>query len=256
MPSLQQLLRDNERGATAIFQDALDLFLALPDEKIAKETWIGARALRDRFPVMGLFQNLYSDIMGIYSADETRDIIKRIKTKIESNRVALASQARHLIPEGSKIMTISYSNLVAEVILGGHGAGRVTKVIALRSEPQKEGEQLAKDLRQAGIPVTVIDDDRFSRGLVQATLVLTGSDLIGMDFFINKIGTAALVTEAEKKNIPVWIVGDYLRYRQCDAPPKTCPFPFETIPYPKHAKLFLEKGLLAPNQLPLILKES
>jgi hypothetical protein len=256
MPSLQQLLRDNKRGATAIFQDALDLFLSLPDEKIAEETWKGAMALKDRFPVMGLFQYLSEETMGFYSAKEVRAIIKRIKAKMESNRIVLASKARHLIPEKSNIITISYSNLVAEVILGAHKGGRVSNVIALRSEPQREGEQLAIVLRKAGIPVTVIDDDQFSQGLEQANLVLTGSDLIGRDFFINKIGTAALVAGANQKNIPVWIVGDYLRYEQFAIPPKTCPFPFETIPYPRNAKLFLETGLLSPDRLPLILKES
>lgn len=253
MPTLQDLLQDNRRGATAIYQDALDLFLALPDETIPRECYNGLLALNKKFPVMGLFENLFSDIRSIYSPQEIRAILQEKKDRLAANRKALRTLGRDLIPEKSRIITISYSNLVTEVLFGGHRGGRVARVIALRSEPQREGEQLAATLRQAGILVTVIDDDQFIHALEQANLVLTGSDLIGRKFFINKTGTAALVTEAEQRNIPVWIVGDYLRYSQFAELPKTCPPTFEPIPYPKGTKLLLETGLMHPDKLPLIL---
>ncbi len=255
MPSLQQLLQDNQRGATAIYQDALDLFLALPNEKIWEKTYEGLQALMKRFPVMGLFQNLYWDIRGEYSSQVIRSILKNKKAQIQDNRQALYRLGQSLIPKNSTIITISYSSLVMEVLLGGHQGGRVAGVVALRSEPQREGEQLATTLRQVGIQVTIVKDNEFIRVLEQATLVLTGSDLIGRNFFINKTGTAALVVEAEKRDTPVWIVGDYLRYSQFATLPKNCPAPFEPIPYPKKAKLLLEKGLISPKDLLYILKE-
>lgn len=247
MPELSDLLSDTTRGASLIYRDALSHFSTLPDERLIRDTLAGTQLLQTRFPIMGLFHNLWEEVSGVHEVGRMRLLLKNLIDDLTSHETALQKQGKKLLPKKAVILTISYSSMVRDFLLGRVQTQKETIVYCYRSAPMNEGEILAQSLNNNGIPAQVINDAASIPSDV--THILIGTDLLTDSFFINKTGTSDLITLAHNENIPVRIITTTQRYIPgFPLSPLDDPI-FEIVPYSSSVEVITEKGMILPDDL-------
>ncbi len=240
--SIDYLLNDNQRGATAIYRDALLLMRAQPVEEILEVSHNLVRKLRIHFPVMGLFFRLENDILSLSNPVSVLDLLD---VRINQLGDLIPDIAQHSVMgiEGvSRMMTISNSQLTIAALAAYHQKRPLEAVFVLRSGPANEGELMAAHLTRYQIPSVLIDDEEMSAKMKSADGCIVGCDLLSEEYFINKTGTGELVTEAFKQDRPVWVVADDLRYIQAPVLHMTEGSLFEIIPYMEGLQLITNNG--------------
>jgi translation initiation factor 2B subunit (eIF-2B alpha/beta/delta family) len=242
--TIKDLLSDITRGSTALYQDALDILLLLIAENDIYEIHKGCSALRDKFAVMGLFQNLYYRLIKINNLDEIQKILLEYKQGMSQNIQSIKAHAQACIPKGSVILTISHSNLVQESIITGNRVDSVIEVYCLKSGPANEGINLFKNLIINNVAANIIEDSLNGDIPSKISLIMSGCDLITEKFFINKKGTANIAKMAINTGIPLWIVTEKSRFISDFNKPITIENNFEAIPLRKEFFVLSEYGLM------------
>lgn len=142
----------------------------------------------------------------------------RIAAEDEAMCTAIGLHGAPLLADGDGVLTICNTGSLATagigtalgVILTAHRAGRRLQVYACETRPLLQGARLtAWELRQAGVPYTLICDSAASALMVQGKIqcVLAGADRIAANGdSANKIGTYALAVAAHHHRIPFYIV--------------------------------------------------
>ncbi len=232
MITLEDLLHDNTRGATSIFKDAISVFLSENNPGTIK---YGVEKLIDQFPVMGLFVNLGIQINTKNTVEEIHNILADLNRRLKSSFNQVIENAGNPLPDECRIMTISHSSYVRELII--NNKEKLNIVYCLESAPEFEGKELANLLIENGIDAYVVPDTGYLPQLTKTTHVIAGSDLISEHFFINKSGTKNLVEMAVKQEKNVWILGDELRFVS-DYAPENIPEAFEIIPMRDEYRVF------------------
>ncbi len=251
MPDLSDLLSDSSRGASLIYRDAISYFSTLTDERLISETLAGTQLLQARFPYMGLFHSLWNQVSVVHEIGRMRLILQTLINDLTKHENALRKQGKALLPSNSIILTISYSSMVRDLLLGRVNSRKETVVYCYRSAPMNEGEILAQSLNNNGIPAQVISDNASIPP--EVTHILIGTDLITDTFFINKSGTSHLISLAQTRQLPIRIVTTAQRYIPgFPLTPITDPI-FEIIPYPSSIEIITEKGIVSPSELHSIL---
>ncbi len=251
MPELSDLLSDSTRGASLIYRDALAHFSTLPDERLISETLAGAQLLQARFPIMGLFHHLWNEVSRVHEIGRMRLLLKTLIDDLTSDEKALRKLGKTVLPKKSVILTISYSNMVRDLLLGRVQTQKETVVYCYRSAPSNEGEILAQSLNNNGIPAQVISDQASIPA--DTTHILIGTDLLTDTFFINKKGTSDLISLAQTNQIPIRIVTTTQRYIPgFPLDPLLDPI-FEIVPYSPSIEIITEKGIITPDNLHSIL---
>lgn len=132
-----------------------------------------------------------------------------------------------------------------------------------------EGRRLAAALAESGIPTLFHTDAALTASLDGCEAVLVGADAVASDWFINKVGTRAVVTVAAALGIPSYVVAS----REKFAPPwladrlapgdanpdEVWPDPpagvlvrnlyFETVPLDPVAAVVSDIGILPPARM-------
>ncbi len=232
MASLKNLLNDNVQGATSIFKDALILFLSENDLGTIK---YGIEKLKDRFPVMGLFVNLWQQINTKKTAGEIHHILADLNNRLNTSFKQVIKNAESQLPNECRAITISHSSYVRELII--NNKEKMNIVYCLESAPEFEGKELARLLKDNGIDSCALPDTGYQSQFTKITHAIVGSDLIGEHFFINKSGTKNLVETTIKRGKNIWILGDELRFVS-DYIPENIPDTFEIIPIRDEFRVF------------------
>ncbi len=245
MLTLKELLNDNIRGSTSIFKDSITLFLSENDPGTIKN---GVEKLKETFPVMGLFVNLWIRINTKDTVEEIHNILNDIHKLLERTFNQVIENAGNQLPNECRIMTISHSSYVRELII--NNKEKINIVYCLESAPEFEGKELAILLKENGIDAYVAPDTNYyssqrsgdpvhevSGPLTNVTHVIVGSDLISEHFFINKSGTNTLTELAVEQGKNVWILGDDLRFVP-DYVPENIPEAFEMIRMKNEFRVF------------------
>ena len=108
----------------------------------------------------------------------------------------------------NKILTISYSSVVKDILLTANRVKRKFTVYCSESGPLNEGTQFAEDLTSAGIQCVLIKDAAIMRTLPEMNLVITGADRISTENYINKIGTHMLALGAASYKVPFYVAAE------------------------------------------------
>jgi translation initiation factor 2B subunit (eIF-2B alpha/beta/delta family) len=138
----------------------------------------------------------------------TFERFRRTRARAPASLVRVASHA--LAEEWSAVerpvvLTLSFSGSVLDVLRAVHRL-KPLQVICGEGRPRYEGRRLAAQLAEAGVPVTVTTDASVGRYLADAASVVVGADSVGPSFWINKVGTAALASAAQRTGVPVFVV--------------------------------------------------
>jgi translation initiation factor 2B subunit (eIF-2B alpha/beta/delta family) len=134
----------------------------------------------------------------------TRDAIKTFVAHLVSSIERISKIATGLIPEGSRILTHSYSSTVLRTLVDAKKAGKRFEVICTESRPICEGLQLAKKLSEAQIRVQVQIDSATAYSTKETDLVLVGADCLTPLGLVNKVGTYTIALAAKEKETPFY----------------------------------------------------
>jgi translation initiation factor 2B subunit (eIF-2B alpha/beta/delta family) len=115
----------------------------------------------------------------------------------------LRPEPEPLGPPVLRLVTCSSSRAVEAAVLTVAKEADVT-VCCAESRPKCEGLGIAGRLAGAGVAVELFSDAGISACVPGADAVLVGADVVGPDFFINKVGTAALCALANAVGVPVY----------------------------------------------------
>lgn len=117
------------------------------------------------------------------------------------------------LKSGSKILTLSNSQAVYEVLKLLFLNDKKIKLIVAESRPLLEGRIMSKKLLNLGVPVKLIPDCLISEYISQSDLVLIGADKILKNFdVVNKVGSknAAIIAKHFKK--PLFVVASEKKF--------------------------------------------
>ncbi|HGY56678.1 MAG TPA: hypothetical protein ENK44_13300 [Caldithrix abyssi] len=226
---LEDLLNDNRSGSLDLTEKMLELFQNVLNEGITqkadseelyKHLQNISKNLIKKQPNMALLRRVSATYLlyfkRLINSDKTPDEvfslsaakIDLLKDEIKSNVNKIAQFGCRIIANGNKIMTISQSRHIVNILLAAHKSKRRFEVFCLKSHPPDEGIEMAEFLASKGIKVTVIADNNMGVFMPQMNLVLIGADRIYETGIINKAGTLPLCLTAKHFNIPVYLAAE------------------------------------------------
>lgn len=133
---------------------------------------------------------------------------RQLARELRRAQKASALWASGWVRQNTTVFTYSASSTVLAALLEARRQGREFRVFCAESRPLGEGRRLAVRLAQKGVPVELFTDAALFSALHSADLVLTGCDALQAGFFVNKVGTAALLHLAGRLRIPCYVVAD------------------------------------------------
>mmetsp|Transcript_1153 Transcript_1153/g.3186 ORF Transcript_1153/g.3186 Transcript_1153/m.3186 type:complete len:323 (-) Transcript_1153:487-1455(-) len=133
------------------------------------------------------------------------------RTTIEA-RSKIAKFGAPFVDTGGVVLTLGYSRTVVALLLKAAKAKHFSVVVA-ESHPKGVGHETAKQLSEAGVPVTMIEDAAVGYMISRCQMVLCGAEaVLESGGVINKTGTyqMAIIAHACKK--PVYIASESTKF--------------------------------------------
>lgn len=204
---LDELAHDTRHGASEITTRALAAMreLALDsDAPIDALAEAGAELIRAH-PAMAPLVHLADAVLHRVQADGPKGL-KVLRAEDEARRRALAQAGAALLDPGDQVATYSRSGTVLAALRHAVEADRRFSVLVSEARPGQEGLLLARDVVQAGVPVTLCTDAALVSLVREADKLIVGADAICAAGLVNKIGTGALVREAARADVPAYVL--------------------------------------------------
>lgn len=230
---LLEISEDNTSGSVSLVFKTLDLLskrlVEIQDGHLKSNDFDFylnelVRKLKNAQPTMSAIENIasrvarYRDLVASEpTSDKITDLlsyISKLKDKLSQDGTKIASHLETLAGLGSRIITISSSSTVNQVISYLHLHNKVTEVIVPESRPRLEGRTTAKLLSEMNVSVTLIVDagirlfcDKCDFGLIGADSILNDGSVV------NKIGSRILALSCKDAGIPLYVVAESLKFR-------------------------------------------
>lgn len=122
------------------------------------------------------------------------------------------------IKNGDVIFTHCHSTNVTHALIYAWKRGKRFEVYNTETRPLFQGRKTAKELRKAGIPVTMFIDSAMGvamakeQGTKKVSKVFVGADALIKAGVINKIGSEVIAKIAKLEKIPFYVVADSWKY--------------------------------------------
>jgi len=129
-----------------------------------------------------------------------------------------------LIREGDVIFTHCHSANVVNALIYSKKRGKKFEVYNTETRPLFQGRKTARELRRAGIKVTMFVDSALGialtkeQGTKKATKVFLGADALLKNGVINKVGSEVIARIAKQEKIPVYIIADSWKFSKKKIP--------------------------------------
>jgi translation initiation factor 2B subunit (eIF-2B alpha/beta/delta family) len=136
------------------------------------------------------------------------DEIKKLRKEANKKFDRIVQYGARMIMDNHLVLVHSYSNLVYSILVQARKLKRRFSVICTESRPLNEGSKMALELAKAGVKTCLIVDADMARSVNDVHFILTGTDRITENSFINKTGTQALALIANSLNKPIYIAGE------------------------------------------------
>ena len=204
-PTVETVATDDAHGSAWISVRALD---ALRDRAAVAETADAvvavARELRDARPSMAAVANRVNRVLA--EADRTPAAVREraqeaAEAALDADDAAAARAAERC---GASVATLSRSGTVRAALREA-----TPSVLIGESRPAREGVDVAADLADDGLDVTLTTDAALSSELAahDPDTVLVGADAVLADGSVgNKVGTRGLALAAAREDVPVYAV--------------------------------------------------
>lgn len=211
---LETLENDHETGALALASQTLQDFHGFLEQAgpFSRQDLqsMTAQLARAR-PSMHALENALSrwqEVLG----DDFHNNLHQLQAVLDALKQARQQVIRHaltLIKPEMTILVHSRSSLVTGVFEALSQQQIPVSVFATLSAPGHEGRQLAKELSQLHIPVTLITDAEMGLVMPDVDMNLSGCDSWLSDgYFVNKTGTRLQALAAREQHKPFWVLAD------------------------------------------------
>jgi hypothetical protein len=200
LPPLPELLEEVAANTT---HGASELYVRVLDGIAAAESSppdLPERLLeiaRDMAPLIFLSEQLSS-------SSDWRNLAISLRREREIDINLISEAILGFLPEQADLFCHSRSGTVLAVL--ERIADSVGKVFQTVSSPGEEGRAAHNHIKRLGIDTWLVNDDAFSDIAVSRAIPLLGADAVTTDFFVNKTGSADIVSAALEAGIPVYVV--------------------------------------------------
>jgi ribose 1,5-bisphosphate isomerase len=214
------------RGAATIARAAAEALAAEARESDAAdpagfraEMRAAARTLRDTRPTAVSLPNALRFVLKGMSGQSVEalesSVVETVETFIadlESAQDRLGRIGANRLRDGDVIMTHCHSTDALATVEKAVDAGKHIEAVVKETRPRKQGHITARQLREMGVPVTLIVDNAAHRYLNDVDHVVVGADSIAADgSVINKIGTSSLAVSARDRGTPIMVAAQTLK---------------------------------------------
>ncbi|ORX89712.1 IF-2B-domain-containing protein [Basidiobolus meristosporus CBS 931.73] len=128
-------------------------------------------------------------------------------------RQDIAIIGSQFIRDDATILIHASSRVVMALLLHAASLKKRFKVYVTESRPSGSGVRVAKSLREAGIPATVVLDSAAGYIMEKVDLVLVGAEgVVENGGVINQIGTYQLAIMAKAANKPFYVVAESFKF--------------------------------------------
>lgn len=115
--------------------------------------------------------------------------------------------------DGDRIMTHCHSSNVGQVLRTAHEQGKHLEVFCTETRPRLQGLVMARELRDQGIPVTVIVDCAARYFMEDFDHVIFGADAITVNgAVVNKIGTSEIALVAHEARVRTMVAAETYKF--------------------------------------------
>ncbi|HLH73498.1 MAG TPA: hypothetical protein VKX96_09455 [Chloroflexota bacterium] len=261
---------DREHGASWLAQEALrvasdcaEYSTARTADEFLAECALCAQMLIDARPGMAPVRFWIERWRGGLErqANGISDVVQLRKraARLASDLVAAATQARTIAIRNAldrlispeTIFTASYSETVIQACRLAWQSGKLNRVLAAESRSPdacRYGEQLARALEEAGVPVEVVPDAVITSRVSQAQRIWLGADSVFPDgSVLNGVPSRSLAVAGHQKGIPVDVIAEEAKRAGEGGPSEShAPPGFELIPAEAITAVITEQGLWLP----------
>lgn len=174
----------------------------------------------------------------LLSSRPTEPMMKKVLDMVESKKISREEILNHFDSAQSKInqnvykliknnfvvFTHCHSTNVSNALIYSHKHGKNFQVYNTETRPLFQGRKTAKELKRAGIKVTMFVDSALNIALSgeqenrKVNIVFLGADALLKNGAINKVGSELVARIAREEKIPFYIVADSWKFSKEKVP--------------------------------------
>ncbi|WP_435128879.1 ribose 1,5-bisphosphate isomerase [Halobaculum sp. D14] len=135
------------------------------------------------------------------------------RTRLDTAQDELGSVGANRLRDGDTVMTHCHSTDALACVEAAVEQGKDVSAIVKETRPRNQGHITARQLREMGVPVTLVVDSAARRYLDEVDHVLVGADSIAADGgVVNKIGTSGLAVNARERGTPIMVAAQTIKF--------------------------------------------
>ncbi len=136
-----------------------------------------------------------------------KEIAKELQKQVRTDSSASGIQLYKGLANSNNVL-LCHSNSGTILRALEHRKNRIKLIYQTHSKPGEEGKESAKILKAQGFQVKLIADSRVASVIKEGAVPVLGADCVTQSYFVNKIGSAAIIEKALEAAItPLVVVG-------------------------------------------------
>ncbi len=205
--NIEKLLQDREHGATWIQEQLINALLTESAHLSLWEIKDISLKIKENYSAMVQLQHLSFALSSLDG--DIKNGLEEIKKRFENfHNDSLESCVEFLLNnKPNRIVTISYSSQVLNTLISYRKRGGNFTVLIGEGNPAKEGIIAANYLRKNRIRTYICKDEHLAKLARKKDIILIGSDAIGQEWLINKVGSYELVIVGAMSGVPTILCG-------------------------------------------------
>lgn len=204
----RKILNDRTSGSTELLNKLIRYLYQRTKEgkSIGNEIEIAKKQL-GHFAVINFQLKLISVLISKNDQQQLLSYLAFVTENEKNIYQRIFSSIPEVIKRNKKILTLSNSKTVFEILNRWYHYNSKLEVVILESQPECEGKYLTKKLIRSGIKSKVIPDSAISTNIEKSDLLLMGCDIILKNGdIVNKTGSRDAAIIANYFNKPVLVV--------------------------------------------------
>jgi translation initiation factor 2B subunit (eIF-2B alpha/beta/delta family) len=203
---LSSILNNKTSGSSELVQMLNNYFRSINESKTEILNDIQkSKAKLDHFEAVNKYLNKLK--MSLRNKETLDNFLRQYSDHQKKKIEIIFNKIYPLLKNNNKIMTISRSGTVFEVLKLMHQKNRKLKVVVCESRPKLEGRLLARDLAKSGIKTELITDAMMSVFIPKVDTAVIGADVILKNKnVVNKVGSKSLALLCRDYNKPIFVV--------------------------------------------------
>jgi ribose 1,5-bisphosphate isomerase len=137
---------------------------------------------------------------------------EEFRERLDRAQEDLGRVGANRLRDGDVIMTHCHSTDALACVERAVEQGKHVEAYVKETRPRNQGHITARQLRDLGVPVTLIVDNAAHRYLDEVDHLLVGADSIAADgSVVNKIGTSGLAVSARENDVPIVVAAQTIK---------------------------------------------